>query len=66
MMLPRVTSRTRPFSKLTGLPVTAESAAANPALVRWRMVTTDLATGKETIVRPVNAPEEEVSQKDVK
>lgn len=66
MILPRVTSRKRPFSLLTGLPVTPESAAANPSLVSWRMVTTDVATGLDAIVRPMNAPEEEVPQRDVK
>lgn len=66
MNRPQVTSRKRPFSALTGLPVTAESAAANPELVRWRMVTTDVATGLDAIVRPMNAPEEEVPQDSVK
>lgn len=66
MNLPLVTSRKRPFSALTGLPVTVESAAAHPELVRWRMVTTDVVTGEEAIVHPVNAPEEEMPQEEMK
>lgn len=66
MTLPLLTSRKRPFSVLTGLPVTPESAAANPELVCWRMVTTDVATGLDAIVHPVNANEEEMPQEDMK
>lgn len=66
MITPRVTSRRQPISLVTNEDVSLEYAALYPSSVIWRNVTTDLLTGEEAVVHPINAPEDEVSQDDVK
>lgn len=65
MITPRVASRRQAISLSTLEDVSLEYALANPTLIIWRNVTTDLLTGEEAIVHPVNAPESEVPQDDV-